>query len=185
VTRRAARLSPAACAALACIAGTGCRSLERFDTSGEEHYCGAVVSSSFVLEGFVPAGAPPDLRLRMTLDTTAIASVPARLWTDDSNDGPCSAPAGGAQPQPLFEGAELRAIERLESDPMSGLEFGEERELNFVGWVDSSCEGTVLAVVSLMKSDDVEVRLLKPAAGGESAWFALFPLSKQTGTCGF
>ena len=95
-------------------------------------------------------------------------------------------------PDPLFEAATLRAIEEAFHDPLSALQFGEGREHNFLTWVDSSCQGTMLAVVSLMKNDEVELRLLKPAplpppdaVPADRTGFAQFRLRRGQDDCGF
>jgi hypothetical protein len=53
----------------------------------------------------------------------------------------------------------------LFSDPLSQLEFGSTRDHNFMAWVDSTCQGSALAVVSLMHTGQVEVRLLRRGTG--------------------
>ncbi|MFO0569044.1 MAG: hypothetical protein U0263_25520 [Polyangiaceae bacterium] len=157
----------------------GCNTLDRFDTKDGEAYCGSIVSAAFVREGF-----PPDLRLRMTLDTDQLSSVPGTLTTDDAKAGPCA-------PTPRLHAAPMRVTEAMLHDPLSTFDFGTGRDHNFMAWVDSSCSGPMLAVVSLLKNDDVEVRLLMPpaatAAGEEPppASFALFQLTRQKGDCGF
>ena len=71
----------------------------------------------------------------------------------------------------------------LLTDPMSLLEFGSTREHNFLAWVDSSCQGSALAVVSLMHTGQVEVRLLRRGAstGDPPApnQFGVFQLEKN------
>jgi hypothetical protein len=170
-------------------AALGCRDLSRFDTEGNEAYCGRLVSSPVLQEGFVPANVGPDLRLSFKLDTDALTSAPGVLSTDDAppKQGLCSADG-----RPLIDQAPLRAIEELSHDALSMLEFGDGREHNFFGWVDSTCQGTMLAVVSLMNDDGVEVRLLKPAAlpapdapPERQPGFALFPLTRYSQGCGF
>jgi hypothetical protein len=175
------------CGLLCASAALGCRDLSRFDTSGDEAYCGSLVSSPLFQEGFLPEGVPPRLRLKLTLDTDALTSRPGMLATDDAQSGLCS-----AEGRPLIDQEPLRAIEELSHDPLSLLEFGDGREHNFLGWVDSSCQGTLLSVVSLMSDGNVEVRLLKPAALGPTTappenrpGFALFPLERRPQGCGF
>jgi hypothetical protein len=156
----------------------GCRDIERFDTAEGEAYCGAIVTAPFVFEGF-----PVDLRLRLRIDTGHLDSVPGTISTDDSG-GECA-------PKPLFDRAELRVAPDVLSDPLSTLEFGHGRELNVIAWVRPSCSQPMLAVVSLMKNDDVELRLLRaprePTATEPDplAGFALFQLRRQNGACGF
>jgi hypothetical protein len=160
------------------VAAGGCRDVERFDTDGDEAYCGTIVPAPFVFEGF-----PVDLRLRLRIDTDRLDSVPGTITSDDV--------AGDCAPEPLFKEAELRVTPEVLHDPLSTLEFGAGRDMNLISWVRSGCQGPMLAVVSLMKNDDVELRLLKPptapiAPGDEPpAGFALFQLRRQQGTCGF
>lgn len=158
----------------------GCTNLDRFDTADDEAYCGPIVGGQFVREGFSRT-----LRAKLTIDTSKLDSIPGSLSTDDANDGPCA-------PAAQFETANLRSIQKALADPLSTLEFGEEREHNFLAWVESSCRGTMLAVVSLMRNDDVELRLLAPPdtalaetleAGGQEA-FGLFQLKRRK-ECGF
>jgi hypothetical protein len=172
---------------------SGCRTLDRFDTPKGEAYCGAIVSAPFVREGFAQ-----DLRMRLTLDTSKLTTTPGTISTDDGNVACTSR-------QPQLADAPMVATEAIFHDQLSTFDFGEGREQNFFAWVDSSCTGQMLAVVSLMKNDDVEVRLLKPPAapaapsdGGTSdagtapdagvspsPGFALFQLARQKGDCGF
>lgn len=157
----------------------GCRDIDRFDTAEGEAYCGSIVTAPFVFEGF-----PVDLRLRLRIDTDRLDSVPGAISSDDLG-GPCA-------PNPLFSETPLTAVPDLLHDPLSTLEFGDGRDLNLITWVQSECRGPMLAVVSLMKNDSVELRLLKapeppatPAEAGAPAGFALFPLARQDGSCGF
>lgn len=165
--------------AIALLFSTGCRDLDRFDTGDDEAYCGAIVSAQFVREGF-----PPDLRLRLELDTDNLTSLPGTLTTDDADTGPCA-------PSPRLNAAPMRATEAILHDPLSTFDFGTSRDHNFFAWVDSSCEGPLMAVVSLMKNDDVEVRLMRPpappttSAPEPAAGFALFQLKRHKGDCGF
>jgi len=174
-------------AAVVACAALGCRDLSRFDTEDNEAYCGVLVRSPILQEGFLPEGAEPRLKLKMTLDTDALTSVPGVLSTDDATTGLCRDDG-----RPLIDQAPLRAIQELSHDPLSMLEFGDGREHNFFAWVDSTCQGTMLAVVSLMSDGKVEVRLLKPAALAppdappeSKPGFALFPLTRQSEGCGF
>lgn len=162
----------------------GCRDDDRFDTRPGEAFCGALESAAFIHDGFVREGRPPSLRLRLRLDMDALDTIPGELGTDDTS--------GLCEPRPLLDDARLRAIEQVQHDQLYFLDFGDGRDQNLVAWVDSTCQGTLLAIVSLMRSDDVEVRLLKPAplpspeaTAAERPGFALFRLTKQKGTCGF
>lgn len=168
------------------LAGLGCKDLSRFDTQGTQAYCGAMVSSPLFQDGFMPAGVPPRLGMSLTLDTDSLSTRPGEISTDDADRGLCS--AGG---RPLIDRAPLRAIEELSHDALASLEFGEGREHNFLAWVDSTCQGTLLAIVSLMSDGKVEVRLLKPAAlpppdapPDRKPGFALFVLERDEDGCG-
>ena len=170
---------------LAWMALAACRDLDRFDTDDNEAYCGRMVGAPFAHTGFLPDHQPPMLQLRLRLDTDALGSIPGTLSTDDADTGLCS-------PDPLLDETPMRAIQEAFHDPLSTLEFGDGREHNFFVWVDSSCQGTLIGVISLMKSDDVEIRLLKPAseplpdAGpAERPGFAFFRLRRRNGDCGF
>jgi hypothetical protein len=158
---------------------TGCNELDRFDTTDGSAYCGSIVSAAFVREGF-----PPDLRLRLTLDVDKLETVPGTLRTDDATTGPCA-------PSPRLATAPMRVTEAVLHDPLSTFDFGTGRDKNFMAWVEA-CDGPMLAVVSLMKNDDVELRLMTPPgppAAGETepppAGFALFQLTRRDNDCGF
>jgi len=192
------------------LLGLGCTSLDRFDTDGNSAYCGPMVGSPAFHEGILPDGVPPALRMRMRLDIDALRERTSRahgsgesgaqnetrpsqtvvvgnIATDDATYGLCA-----AEGTVLFDNAALRAIPELDHDPLSTLEFGDGRDYNFFAWADSTCQGTMLAVVSLMRNDGIEVRILKPAtlppseAQAESRpGFALFTLSRRNEGCGF
>lgn len=154
----------------------GCGRLERFDTGDDAAYCGNIVTSSFFRSGFT--NLP---RLQLRLDMAKLHERPGQLSTDDGQDGICA-------PEPTFDQATLRVSQPMQADPVSQLQFGEERELNLLGWVDSSCDGTYLAVVSLMRTDDVEVRLMRGQSdqqGDEVGPFGVFRLTRHDGDCGF
>lgn len=188
------RAPPLAVALFGLLAG--CTSLDRFDTKGTAAYCGGMVARPPFTEGLLPSGNYPSLILRLNLDVTALMSrgsepvVVGKLSTDDADDGLCakSTTRAGA----LFQDAPLRTIPTLDHDLLSMIEFPSGRDYNFFGWVDSTCQGTMLAVVSLMRNDDVEVRLLKPAplpepgAGPEATpGFGAFFLVRDATGCPF
>jgi hypothetical protein len=154
----------------------GCHDLDRFDTTSGDAYCGSIVTAPFIRD----ASYPPNMRMQLHLDTSSLTTAPGDLTTDDAL---CSS-------GPLFKSAQMRALDEVQSDPISQMQFGEGREHNFFAWVDTTCQGTVLAVVSLMKNDDVEVRLLKPEPAppaGEKphSGFAVFLLKRHKGDCGY
>jgi hypothetical protein len=168
--------------ALSLALGTsGCRSLDRFDTGDDHAYCGTIVDAQFVRTTVQEGGFDRTLRMRLTLDVDAFTTVPGAITTDDGEEGPCA-------PSPTFSAAPLLATPEVHHDVLSTFSLGESRPDNLVTWVESTCRGPMLAVISLMTSDDVEVRLLKPPALGQDVArpaFGLFELSRRRGDCGF
>jgi hypothetical protein len=157
----------------------GCRNIDRFETEEGTAYCGPMVN--LAQNGFV--SRQPNLRMQLELDMSSLTVQPGYVTTGVTDGGLC-------HPLPLFSQAPLRAIPEIMNDQLALLEFGDGREYNFFAWVDSNCLQTVVAVVSLMKNDDVEVRLLKPRpAPGEGTpeadqpGFILFHLSRQKKPC--
>jgi hypothetical protein len=171
-----------------------CSNLEGFNSKPGEAYCGKIGIPDFQ-DGFVDENSPSNLKLALVLDTGQLSGEPGRLTSDDLQ-GICGT---ADAPQVLFSNAPLRAIPALQHDVLSALTFGEGHDHDFFAWVDSTCQGTMLAVVSLMKSNYVELRLFKPAAypppkptPAETPGFALFHLrpkplyrSETKGGCGF
>lgn len=159
--------------------------LARFDTGSTDAYCGTL-TAPFVEDGFLPNGVPfGTLRVRLELQTSALRGRPGRLWSNDGAQGLCS-------PQPLLNGAELRAISALEHDALERLSLGDGHVQDFFAWVDTTCQGTLVAIVSLLENGEVELRLLKPMADSaadapphERPGFALFRLQKFGDRCGF
>lgn len=174
----------------------GCRSIDRFDTHGDAAYCGELVSGGGKFhDGFVPDGhAGQELHVRLTLDTSQLntfsennAALPGTLSSNDQKWGFCRE-EGGA----LFKSSRLRTVPQVYHDSLSTLVFGEGHEEDFFAWVDSQCLGTSLALVSLLRNGDVELRLFKPAAlppadagPRERPGFALFYLRRNSKGCGF
>lgn len=178
-------------ALLGAAALVGCNSLDRFDTKGTAAYCGSLVASPTFEEGLLPKGRPRSLQLSLSLDIAALTSrgdEPVNvgvLTSDDQTRGLCA-------PQALFNEVPLRTMPVVDHDLLSTLEFGSGRDYSFFTWVDSSCQQTMLALVSLMRNEDVEIRLFKPAAmptpgaGPElQPGFGLFTLQRQEKGCGF
>jgi hypothetical protein len=165
----APRWLPRALVVGAACSSFGCRDLERFDTGETGAYCGSIIDSDFTRRGFEPG-----LGLRITLDVDALTTAPGTLTSNDAEGGPCS-------PSPSFDNAPLRVTPELFADPLSQLEFGFTRDHNFIAWVDSTCQGSSLAVVSLMHTGDVEVRLLRRGVSGDAEAagdFAVFQLQR-------
>jgi hypothetical protein len=155
------------------LAGAACSDLDRFDNGDGSAYCGQIIDGTFVREGF-----DRQLGLELRLDISRLQSVPGELTTFDEDSGEC-------QPEPLFSRASLRVPQASLADALSTLQLDDNREHNIVAWVQSNCRGAMLAVVSLMKSDDVEVRLLAPPVGNEpEGSFGVFHLTRHNG-CSF
>jgi hypothetical protein len=180
--------------ALCAVSTSSCGDLDGFTSKPGEAYCGTIGLSLFQ-DGFVEEGAPPTLELALTLDIDKLTTEPGVLSSKDPL-GICGTPDA---PQVLFQNAPLRAIPELQHDVLSALTFGEGHDHDFFAWVDSTCQGTMVAVVSLMKNNYVELRLFKPArfpgpnaTAAERPGFALFHLnpkplykSETEGGCGF
>jgi hypothetical protein len=171
----------------ALLPAVGCRNLDSFDTRGSDAYCGALLSQPDFQDGFLPEGSKPDLELSLKLDTSKLTSEPGILRSNDALTGLCASTVGA-----LFQDAPLRAIPEVDHDVLSALSFGEGHEHDFFAWVDSSCQGTMLAVVSLMKNQQVEIRLFKPARlpplnakPDQKPGFAVFHFEVQKDGCGF
>jgi hypothetical protein len=174
-------------AALSVLALASCRNLDRFDTEKPAAYCGSIIGGPVFESGFIRKGAPPSLELRLEIDTSSLTDRPGSLTTNDGAGGFC-------KPAPLFDEAPLRAIPELLHDALSQADLGQGHEHDFFAWVDSACEGTMLAVVSLLTNGAVEVRLLKPGPDlpaladedqAKRAGFGLFYLQRSRTGCGF
>ena len=171
----------------ALLAAVGCRNLDGFSSKPGDAYCAELLRQPEFQDGFLPLGSPPNLELALTLDTSKLTSEPGNLRSNDSATGLCAGTTGA-----LFQNAPLRAIPAVDHDVLSTLTFGEGHEHDFFAWVDSSCQGTMLAVVSLMKNQQVEIRLFKPARlvptsapPDQQPGFAVFHFDVQKGGCGF
>jgi hypothetical protein len=163
----------------------GCDNLDRFDTPGDAAYCGALVAPTFAQDGLLPDDTDEKVEARLKLDLDNASRHWGALWTSDAKWGLCT-------PEPLFDAAALRAIEQVDNDPIATLDFGEGREHSFFAWVDSTCQATMLSVVSLMRNGGVELRLFKPAPEGvgrvpaaERAGFGVFLLKRRDKGCQF
>lgn len=160
--------------AIAMTGIVGCRDVSSFTTSGDS-FQGSVVQASFVR-----AGVDPSTCMCLTLDANHLQDAPGAISTTDGR----------------FQSAPLRSIPELWNDPLSTLNFGEGRLRNLTYVVsattpfDDGAGQEVFAVVSLMQSGDVEVRLLRGAppidvdSGSPSTHvFAVFPLTRHAGVC--
>ncbi len=156
-----------------------CRDLSGFNSNGGS-YQGPVVNAPFVLAG-IDGGTTS---LCITIDTGHLQDSPGNLSTSDGR----------------FQAAAMRSIPQIWQDPLSTLQFGEGRLKNLMYMVRASTPfadgdgNDVLAVVSLMQSGDIEVRLIRGApdvaadagsAGAMQNVFAIFDLTKQSGPCSY
>lgn len=151
------------------VLGAGCKDVSSYSTKAGESYCGSVVQGPFVRAGFAP-----DVQLSMTFDAEKTSTSPGVISTSDG----------------LLEQAPLRAFVKLESDPLSTLDFGEGRRKNYLFVTDPKRGSAVTVVVSLMESESVEVRLVRggrpdyaPDAASDPPLFAVFPLDRKKGAC--
>ena len=178
---------------LAGALSTSCRDLSGFSTDGGS-YGGEVVSANFVLAG-IQAGT----KLCLTLDTDHLQDTPGDFSTDDG----------------MFSHVPFRPIPQIWHDTLSTLQFGEGRLKNLLyvvtpsgpstqapdsGAPDAGApEGDAFAVISLMQSGHIEVRLLRGApattpggpgtAPGPTApggnLFAIFDLTRAGAACSY
>lgn len=161
------RSVPAAMLALAALAA--CRDTSRFSTNGDR-FQGPVVQGSFVR-----AGLPETVQMCLTLDTDHLQDAPGVISTSDGR----------------FARVPLRPIPQVWHDPLSTLSFGDGRVQNLMYAAAPSDAQDVVVIVSLMKSDAIEVRLLRGAPGADAgtgappALFGVFTLERQTGPCAF
>jgi hypothetical protein len=173
-----------------------CRSLDRFDTPGDAAFCGQLVNGPTFTDGFVADKQIAALmQMKLKLDTSQLSAFSNNeavrlgfLSSNDADAGLCS-----AQNLPLFNSSPLRAIPQLDHDSLATLSFGEGHDEDFFAWSDSTCQGTMLALVSLLRKGDVELRLFKPAAlpppgagPDQRPGYALFYLHRSDDKhCGF
>ena len=147
---------------------TACRDVHGFSTGTGHHYEGAVVAGNFVRAGVADA-----TRLCLTLDTDHLQDTPGSLSTSDG----------------AFAATPLRPIPQIWHDPLSTLQFGDGRAKNLVYMLRPAGDAgaDVTAILSLMDSGNVEVRLLRGAPSGSSddPIFAVFALDKRDGACPF
>ncbi len=163
------------------FAALGCEDVSRFSTTGAEAYCGAVVVGSEFREGLSPR-----VVMSVTLDASHFdgPDSPGALTTSEPSD------EGGPEVH-LFDAAPLRIIAPLRHDPLSQLIFGDGRDKNAIFAVSPNDpkEGSMLAVVSLMHDDTIQVRLLRPGSVGGSSdqdqVYGLFSLVREPAGCGF
>ena len=144
-----------------------CRDNSRFSSRGDR-FQGPVVKGSFVRAGF-----GEDVRMCLTLDTDHLQDAPGFISTSDGR----------------LRGTPLRPIPQIWHDPLSTLNFGDGRTQNLVYAAAPVDKQDLMVVVSLMQSDNIEVRLLRGApeqdGGPGTSMFGVFNLTKQSGPCAF
>lgn len=155
----------------------GCRQLDRFTTNGD-HFEGTIVAADFVRTGIAPGTT-----MCLTFDADDIQASPGVLSTSDGT----------------FTQSAMRPLPQLQNDPLSLYNFGEGRIQNLIyaahACVPDGGPGTAadpLLFVSLLQSDDIEVRVVRsapelgdaaPPPGASTPVFALFPLTRKPGPC--
>jgi hypothetical protein len=149
-----------------------CSDVTRFSSNGD-HYEGTVVAGDFVRSGINPS-----TNLCLVLDASHLQDAPGTLTSSDGR----------------FVSTPLRPIPQIWHDPLSTLAFGEGRVQNLV-YVATPIAGVdplgdIVAIVSLMQSGGVEVRLFRGApqldAGpGGNNLFGVFSLTRESGQCSF
>ena len=169
------RIVPTLLAIIAAAASsTGCRDLSQFATGPDENYCGQIVPGDFVRQGFAPT-----VHMRVDFNPDRIQRTPGSISTDDG----------------MFVDAPLRSIPQLVHDSLSMLRFGEGTMRNLLYGVKPSRGATAFAFLSLLESQNIEVRIVRGAPptnqepptseDDDSDLFGVFPLTKQKGTCEF
>lgn len=148
-----------------------CKSVSKFSATGNERFEGEVVGGTFVR-----AGVGDAVRMCLKLDADRLQDTPGTISTSDGR----------------FRAAPLRPIPQIWHDPLSTLQFGDGRLQNLLYVVTPSTPGEAdaMAVVSLMDSDAVEVRLIRgappvDAAASGTEIFAVWNLERETGPCAF
>jgi len=170
----------------------GCKSVERFDTGKDSVYCLEMVGQTFVDSALVPddagvstSDALKPLRLALTIDSQRLSNRPGVLWSNDAEFGLCS-------PLPLFDKAPIRTIQPALGDVVSSVQLTSDHVQDVFAWVDSTCQGTMVSIVSLIDGGSVEVRLFKPKSESDDngtaqsrPGFGVFARSQRLPTCEF
>lgn len=150
---------------LAALVGSSCRSVDRFDTHDDEAYCGRLLGQNDLSLGFEAsnwAGSGDEATIAIeSLRTAQLFEKDGEvglLTSHDENYGPCS-----VEQKPLFARAALRTIGKAQGDRISSMQIAEDHEGDYVTFVDSSCSGSMVAILSLVQDGTLELRLLRPA----------------------
>jgi len=170
----------------------GCKTVEHFDTGPDSAYCLELIDGVSSDSGLVSedAGMPSTaemahLRLGLTIDSKTLSSRPGHLWSNDAEFGLC-------QPLPLFDKTPMRTIEPALRDIVSSVHLTSDHIQDIFTWVDSTCQGTMVGILSLIDGGSVEVRLFKPrSVANESGpskdrpGFGVFARSQRLPSCDF
>lgn len=180
------------CIAAWLATATGCKNVQRFDTGTNSAYClelveDGVTNSEMLPDGmdtFSDAGANK-LQLGVTIDSQHLSTRPGILWSNDAVFGLCN-------PQPLFDKVPIRTIQPALIDVVSSVQLTPDHIQDIFTLVDSTCQGTMVSILSLIDGGSIEVRLFKPMPEkGESGTaqdrpgFGLFARSRRRDTCDF
>jgi hypothetical protein len=164
--------------ALACLSVLpACENVDKFDTKGEAAYCGSIIDAQFIRTLEDKGGFGHDARMRLQLDTAHLNSAPGRITTDDM----------GCGDSPTLSDAQIRVQPEMKHDSLYLMTFEDGQVQNIVGWVDVKCRGSVLVILSLLKTDRVDVRLLEPKdlVSTDNDVFSVFQLTRNESGCGF
>ncbi len=165
----------------------GCKSNDRFDTGPGGAYCGNLIGENFASDGLMPEGSTTLLKLSLTLDTHNLTKVPGILTSSDDQGGLCPG-------QRLFDRASVRTIQPALHDVIASVQLTPDHDQDIFAWVDSSCQGTFVSIVSLMEDGTVELRLFNPkpepqldagAPANSRPGYGVFSLRKSESGCGY
>ena len=151
----------------ASLALAACEHPGRYST-GKGSLEGMVEGSDLVRAGFAVG-----TRVCLELDTRKLQEKPGVVSSTDGR----------------FARTALRPIPPLASDTRSNLSFadGQVRNLVFAAREASTTPRDVLAIVSLLDDDRVELRLFDgaPGADGPEALYGVFALERKDGPCSY
>jgi hypothetical protein len=144
-----------------------CNDVTSYSNRGD-HYEGQIVQGAYIRAGF---GA--DVSMYLTFDGARFQepSGPGSITTNDGR----------------FRAGALRPIPQEWHDTISLMSFGEGRVKSMIYAVAPARpeEADALAVVSLMKDEAIEVRLIRSAPGrtmpGDEPMFGVFRLERKPG----
>lgn len=185
---------------LALLTTLSCHGVDRFDTRSGEVYCGKLVGQRVISLGFEEPGwsgsANENTMELANLRTGELFKgngIAAEVSSNDAVFGPCA-----AEQKPLFDRSKLRTIGSTLGDRLSAMQLGEDHDEDFVTFLDSTCSGSMVAILSLIQDGKVELRLLRPAKAAtldaeqptasspdQVERFGLFQLTKTKEGCGF